>query len=429
MSVVASLDPVLSLPAGAGLLVVGVLVQALFAGTEISLMGADRLVLRARADEGDAAALRVLTLLERPARLVSTCLVGGAFGSVFAATVVTDMAAHFTANPTLAAAIVFPPIAIIFCELIPKALFHQYATVLAPRLIVPLLAMSTLLRPLLWVTEHITRGLSRAFGVKDGDGHAGVRREDIQLLLDTSPSADIQAEEREMILRVFNFSETLVQDAMVPLIDVVSIPETATVAEAIVLAAEQGFSRLPVYRKRVDRMVGVVTHSDLLFAPDPAASVGSVMHEVVFAPESKRIDKLFLELRRRRQRLAIAVDEYGGGVGVISIEDILEELVGDIEDEFDRRRPLIRRTGEREWTASGRLESEALKATTGFELPEGDYETVAGFVLSCLGHVPAVGEHVTHSGWRFEVGKANERAILELNISGPPDKAPQAVRG
>jgi CBS domain containing-hemolysin-like protein len=215
---------------------------------------------------------------------------------------------------------------------------------------------------------------------------------------------------------------------MVPLIDVVSVAESATVSEATAIAAEHGFSRLPVYRRRVDRMVGVVTHSDLLFAPDPNAPVGAVMHEVVFAPETKRVDQLFLELRRRRQRLAIAVDEYGGGVGVISIEDILEELVGDIEDEFDRRRPVIRRSGEREWVASARLESEALQAATGFELPEGDYETVAGFVLARLGHVPAVGERVTHAGWTFEVSKANERAVLELIVRGPADKKAQVGR-
>jgi CBS domain containing-hemolysin-like protein len=428
MTVGGPIEPALSLSTGVVLLVVGVLTQGIFAGTEIALMGADRLVLRARAEEGDPAAQRVLSLLERPSRLVSTCLVGVSLGSVFAATVFTDIAAHFTTNPTLAAAIAFPPIAIIFCELIPKALFHQYATVLAPRLIVPLVTLSTVLRPLLWATEAVTRGASRAFGVKEGDGHGGVRREDIQLLLDTSPSADIQAEEREMILRVFNFSETLVQDAMVPLIDVVSVAESATVSEAAAIAAEHGFSRLPVYRRRVDRMVGVVTHSDLLFAPDPNAPVGAVMHEVVFAPETKRVDQLFLDLRRRRQRLAIAVDEYGGGVGVISIEDILEELVGDIEDEFDRRRPVIRRSGEREWVASARLESEALQAATGFELPEGDYETVAGFVLARLGHVPAVGERVTHAGWTFEVSKANERAVLELIVRGPADKKAQVGR-
>jgi CBS domain containing-hemolysin-like protein len=222
-----------------------------------------------------------------------------------------------------------------------------------------------------------------------------------------------------MILRVFNFSETEVQDAMVPLIEVVAVAETATVDEAAALAVEHGFSRLPVYRRRVDRIVGVVNHSDLMFVDDGSLPVQRVMHDLVYVPETKRVDQLFLELRRKRQRLAVVVDEYGGAVGLISIEDILEEIVGDIEDEFDRRRPLVRKTGEREWTASSRVEAEALLSVTGFEMPEGDYETIAGFLLSRLGHVPAVGEVLSWEGWTLTVSKANERAILEVVMVAP----------
>ncbi|MFN7147833.1 MAG: hemolysin family protein, partial [Myxococcota bacterium] len=252
-------------------------------------------------------------------------------------------------------------------------------------------------------------------GVHDAQVHA-VRREEIQLLLDRATQTDIHDEEKEMILRVFNFSETEVADAMVPLIEVVAVPESATCADARSLMIEQGFSRIPVYRKRIDRIVGIVMHSDLLFAPDDARTVGSVMHEVMFVPETKRVDELFLDLRRKRQRIAIAVDEYGGAVGLISIEDILEEIVGDIEDEYDRQRPLVRRVGERQWVASGRVEGEDLYDATGFEMPEGDYETLAGFLLTRLGHVPAVGERLTWGTYVFTVSLANERAILEVDV-------------
>jgi CBS domain containing-hemolysin-like protein len=412
------------------LLALCILGQGFFAGSEIALMGADRLVLRARADEGDAASARVLAVLERPSRLVSTCLTGVAVATVSGTTVFAWLVrealsamGRSDASATLLVAVLFPPITVIFCELIPKSLFHQYATALAPRVVVVIVAISTVLRPGLWFAESVTRVMMRLLGMKEADGHPSVRREDIQLLIDNSPSGDIRAEEREMILRVFSFSEKLVQDAMVPLIEVVAVPETATVAEAVAVAADQGFSRLPVYRKRVDRIVGVVMHSDLMFAADPSLPVGSVMHDVVYVPETKRVDELFIELRRKRQRLAVAVDEYGGGVGLISIEDILEELVGDIEDEFDRRRPLVRRSGENEWAASARVEAEALREITGFEMPEGDYETVAGFILARLGHVPAVGEKVLCLGWTLEVTKANERAILEVTLRAPVVRA------
>lgn len=395
-----------------------VIAQGFFSGSEIALVAADRLVLKSRADAGDAAAARVLAMLQRPTRLVSTCIVGIAIASVAGATVLTEALSPYTQSPSIWVAVLIPPVTILFSEMVPKSASHQRATEWAMRVAPIIGGLEVLLRPGLWLIERTTRLVMRALGVRDGDSQT-VRREDIQLLLDNSPSADIRADEREMILRVFNFSETLVQDAMRPLIEVMAISENASVEEAAHMAIEQGFSRLPVYRKRVDRIVGVVMHADLMFAQDPAIPVGKVMRDILFVPEAKRVDELFIELRRKRQRLAVVVDEYGGAVGLISIEDILEEIVGDIEDEFDRRRPALRRGPDGLWTASGRVETEALLAETSFELPEGDYETLAGFVLSRLGSVPPVGATLVHEGWTLTVTKATDRAIIELTLAPP----------
>ncbi|MFZ5478484.1 MAG: hemolysin family protein [Myxococcota bacterium] len=389
--------------------------QGLFSGSEIAIVGSDRLVLRARAEGGDKAAERVLKLLERPARLVGTCLIGTNLATITGATVVANALARLGDVPELLVVAVYTPLTIVFAEMVPKSIFQQYANTLAPVVARPLSALATGLAPAIWAIEGATKLFMRLIGAKDAQVHA-VRREDIQLLLDNATTGDIRAEEKEMILRVFHFSETLVADAMVPLIEVVGVAENATCAEARQAMIEHGFSRLPVFRKRIDRIVGIVMHYDLLFAPDPSAQVSSVMHEVMFVPETKRVEELFLDLRRKRQRLAVVVDEYGGAVGLISIEDILEEIVGEIEDEFDRRRPLVRRVGEREWLASGRVEGEDLKAITGFDMPEGDYETLAGFLLAQLGHVPAVGEKLTWGPFVFTVALANERAILEVNV-------------
>ncbi|MBM4391681.1 MAG: HlyC/CorC family transporter [Deltaproteobacteria bacterium] len=415
----------MSLSTGLLLLLGCIVTQGFFSGSEISLVAADRLLLRSRAEEGDAGAGRALALLDRPTRLVSTCLIGTAIASVGGTTVLTVLLADLVGQPGLWVALLYPPVTVLLCEMIPKSAFQQRATTAAPLVAPVISAVATVLRPALWLIERFTRLVTSALGVKD-DHDAGVRREDIQLLLDTSPTGDIHAEEREMILRVFNFSETEVQDAMRPLIEVVAVPETATVDEAAALAVEHGFSRLPVYRKRVDRIVGMVNHADLMFSNDGQSPVQKVMHEVLYVPETKRVDQLFLELRRKRQRIAIVLDEYGGATGLISIEDILEEIVGDIEDEFDRRRPLLRKSGEGEWTLSGRVETEQLLAATEFDLPEGDYETIAGFLLARLGHVPTVGEKLVYDGWTITVTKANERAILEVTVAAPP--RPSAAR-
>lgn len=397
------------------LIAILILVQGFFSGSEMAIVSSDRLVLKNRADEGDAGAARVLKLLARPARLVGTCLIGTNLALIGGSTAAAHLLHTFGDLPQIVVIVTFTPITIVFAELLPKSIFRAHATRIAPVVAPVLTAISIVLSPALAAVEWISRAILRALGAGETEPNT-VRREDIRLLLDNAEKTDIHADEKEMILRVFHFSETLVQDAMVPLIEVIGIPETVTCDEAAALMVEAGFSRMPVFRKRIDRIVGQVMHSDLLFAADGSAPVSSVMQEILFVPETKPVDATFLDLRRKRKRLAVAVDEYGGAVGMISIEDILEEIVGDIDDEFDRRRPVVRRVGEKEWVASGRVEAEQLLASTGFSTPGGDYETLAGFLLTRFGHVPGVGERFSWGTYVFTVTLANERAILEVGI-------------
>jgi CBS domain containing-hemolysin-like protein len=397
------------------LIAILILIQGFFSGSEMAIVSSDRLVLKNRADEGDVGAARVLRLLARPARLVGTCLIGTNLALIGGSTAAAHLLHTFGDLPEIVVIVTFTPITIVFAELLPKSIFRAHATRIAPVVAPVLTAISIVLSPALAAVEWITRAILRALGAGETEPNT-VRREDIRLLLDNAEKTDIHADEKEMILRVFHFSETLVQDAMVPLIEVIGIPETVTCDEAAALMVEAGFSRMPVFRKRIDRIVGQVMHSDLLFAADGSAPVSTVMQEILFVPETKPVDATFLDLRRKRKRLAVAVDEYGGAVGMISIEDILEEIVGDIDDEFDRRRPVVRRVGEKEWVASGRVEAEQLLASTGFSTPGGDYETLAGFLLTRFGHVPGVGERFSWGTYVFTVTLANERAILEVGI-------------
>lgn len=396
-----------------------ILAQAFFAGSEIALVGSDRLVLKNLADSGDTSATRVLKLLERPTLLVGTCLMGTATFAVSGVTLYTQFLSRWDL-PEIVVILTYAPVSIIVAELIPKSIFHQYATRLAPHVGRIIGGMMVVLQPVLWVMEGATRLVMRLLGVKDAHVHA-VRREDIQLLLD---DATIHASEKEMIQRVFEFSDTMVSDVMVPLIEVAAVSDMASCEEAAQLMAEAGHSRIPVYRKRIDRIVGMISHHDVIFA-DPTALVTTVMRPIQFAPETQRLDLLFKEMRRRRTRLAVAVNEYGGAVGIVSVEDILEEIVGEIDDEFSRRIPLVRRVAEREWVAAGRIEGERLLAATGFTIPEGDYETLAGFLLDRFGHIPMPGERLLLGSWVLTVAKATDRAILEVSLQ---DTAPRSPR-
>jgi CBS domain containing-hemolysin-like protein len=407
-----------------------VLVEAAFSGSEIAIVASDRLVLRRRAEAGDTGAARVLRMLEQPARLVGTCLIGTNLAIITGATLSAHVISLIAGGGSeLWVILTYTPLTIIFGEMLPKSVFHQHATQVAPIVARPLAALQVVLWPALWSAEKVTQAAMGLAGASGTPAHA-VRREDIMLMLDANAtsSPDLQQEEREMAQRVLNFCEKSVQEAMVPLIEVTGVSESATVEEAAALLVDQGFSRMPVYRKRVDRIVGLVHQMDVLFAADRAVPVSAIMREIMIVPESKRVDQLFVDMRRKRQGLAVAVDEYGGAVGIITLEDILEEIVGDIGDEFDSRRPMVRRSGEREWVASGRTEAETLHDVAGFELPEGDWETLAGFVLAQLGHVPAVGERLTTStGWTLAVARANERAILEVTLVAPVLAAPRSA--
>ena len=263
----------------------------------------------------------------------------------------------------------------------------------------------------MWVFERVAR-----IAGGDGNNDRPVTRADIQVLLDATTDPNLTAADKAMIRRVFAFTEAVVEEAMVPLIHVIAVPEETTVADAADQMIKSGHSRLPVYRERVDDITGVVLHQDLMNEKDWTRPVAEIARTPLFIPETKRVDHLLLDLRRARLRMAVAVDEYGGSVGIITVEDLLEEIVGDIEDEMDREKTRVRRVGEREWLAVGHAEREHLESKVGLDLPDGDFETVAGFILTQTGRIPKAGEQVEAQGHLLTVNKANDRAIQEVHI-------------
>lgn len=389
-----------------------VLLQGFFSGSEIALVSADRLKLRGDAGQGSSGAKAALSLLDRPAWLLGTCLVGTNLCLITAGTLGATMVSQHLGLSEVFAALFAAPLTLTLGEMVPKALYQHHADRLAPLAAIPLRALARVLAPLLWVIERF----SRLLGGSEESETAPVSREEIRLLLDHARDEAIKPEDKEMIRRVFAFTEAVVRDVMVPLIEVVGVPHTATCAEAARRMMDSGHSRVPVFQERVDRIVGLVLHQDLLDVKDWTAPVSTLARPPLFVPETKPVDQLFAEMRRSRQRLAVAVDEYGGAVGIVTAEDLLEEIVGDIEDESDRASALVRRAGDREWVASGRAEREHLEQACGLSLPDGDYETVAGYVLDVLGRVPRVGERVTHDGFVLTVNKASDRAIVEVAI-------------
>ncbi len=393
------------------LILVLVLLQGFFSGSEIALVSADRMQLETDKRRGSRSAGIAIRMLEQPTRMLGTCLVGTNLCAIAIATLGAKLVVDQLGAPPALATVLVLPLTLTLGELVPKAVYQHHANHLVPILVQPLRLFGVVLTPALWVFDRIAR-LAGA----DAEGTRTVTREEIRLLLDGLHEVEITARNKAMIRRVFAFTEAVVEDAMVPLIRVSAVPDSATCAQAAAEMIQAGHSRLPVYRERVDDISGVVLHQDLLVQTDWQLPISEIARPVLFVPETKRVDQLLLDMRRARQRMAVAVDEYGGAVGIITVEDLLEEIVGEIEDESDREGKRILRMGERAWMAVGRAEREHLEAECNLELPDGDFETVAGFILFTLGRIPREGETITINEHTLTVSKVTDRAILEVYI-------------
>jgi CBS domain containing-hemolysin-like protein len=229
----------------------------------------------------------------------------------------------------------------------------------------------------------------------------------------TAPTIDYK---ERIIKRIFRFSETTVEEVMIPLIQVKALREDLNVGDAIRLIKETGHSRIPVFSERVDNITGML-HSFYLLGADPNDAVKKYSQPPFYVPESKPVDELLDEMKEGTAGMAVVVDEYGGAVGVMTLEDILEEVVGEIEDEYDKGIKLWRKTDEGEFLINPKIEIEAINDDLGLGIPESDdYETLSGFLLTEVGSIPKAGDKVRHSKYTFTVTRSTTRSIEEVKL-------------
>ena len=235
----------------------------------------------------------------------------------------------------------------------------------------------------------------------------------------------IENDEADIIGSIIELGDTIVREVMVPRPDMVTLESNLSVAAALSVVVDSGFTRLPVVGETADDVLGVVLSKDLVAAHlrNPSGcTISSLIREAVFVPESKRVVQLMREMQASKSHLAIVVDEYGGTAGLVSLEDILEELIGEIVDEFDREESLVQEQSDGSLLLSGRLPVDDFEKLTGITTGEGDWDTIGGFVFGLLGHVPEVGETIVHDGWELTAKEINNRRI---NTIGAQRRAPE----
>ena len=402
------------------------LVTALFSAAEMSFIAANRVRLRHMAEGGNRIAVRYLDAFRSPERLLSTAMMGVTIAHVTASSVATWALLPVAGGAAaLLVTVALTPIMLVFGEVIPKAVARERATGLILWLFPVIEALGRLLTPLTWGANALVGRALSLFGRARTSTRQFVSREELKLLLQMEPEeADVTVSEAEMIDKIFDLGETAVREVMVPLVDVAALPETASRADAVRLIQERGFSRIPVFTDQVFNIVGVVTAMDLLRRGGEAPDVRALMRPATYVPETKRIDDLLREMQKNRVQLAVVVDEYSGAVGIVTVEDIVEEVVGEIRDEHDRTPDTVERLPDGSYRVAGRASLDEVNEALEWDLPKGDFETVAGLVLATLHRIPLVGEVFRVRGFTITVLEADKRRVLTVRIT--PDKKPTA---
>ena len=404
--------------------------QAFFTAAETALTACDRAALRARAaGRGGEARARGAVLADRllaaPQVTLSTTLVGANLALLVAVLVLAVQLAARGIAPLWAPLVIVPPL-LVLGRLVPKAAVQAHADRVVDAVARPLRLASFVLRPLVAVVGGFAAALTRV--ARTEREKAFVTRDELALLIESEPTSDkpdITAEEREMIANVFELSEYSVGELMVPLSEVTALPQDAPIAEAALEVADKQHSRMPIYRSRVDDVVGIVHVFDILQAattrPDGKTDgrlVAELAHPPLYVPETMRASDLLVQLQTEQQHLAIVVDEYGGAVGIVTIEDLLETIVGEIEDEYDTEPSPIKAEKPGAWRVEARTTVARLNAELDLGLPESDdYETVAGLVIDRLRRIPDRGESLTLGTLTIEVLDATDRAIEAVRIT------------
>lgn len=398
------------------------LVEAFFSASEISLISASYRRLRHRAEEGQHGAKFALKLLDRPERMVATCLLGSNLAEISNTILVTAVLLHWLGSAgELIAMLVLPPLILLLAEITPKSIGRQYPNRLAQRLAPVLWFISWVMYPLTLVFATLSRAVLFLTGARHMSQLPFITREDLHLVVQKSgPEVDLESGERRIINRILRFSLRTVKEVMVPLIRVAAIPDTMTVAQALEEFRATPYARLPVYHRRIDNLIGVVHGFDLLGEAPTERPIKPFIRSVQFVPEIKKIDRLLTEMQRTGTHLAVVVDEFGGATGIVTIEDLLEEIVGEIADEFDQEVSPFMKLGEGHYLIDARMEIGHLNEALHLELPLGDYETLAGFIIAHLGDLPRAGEHMQYHNLRFVIRRAEARAIKEVELVVQP---------
>lgn len=406
------------------------LLEGFFSGSEIALFSVDRLSLKKQAKQGSKGAERALHLILHPEKVLSTTLLVTSICVIIISSLFTLYFLKQTPeNNELITILVTSPIIVLFGEMIPKTIYRRYAQSIVPYVALPVDLAYRIFYPITKILSLYTTRLSK-FVIPIEELITGKKRttrdQVLAMLSYSQKETEIKNQERQMIKRILDFRDTAAKSALIPLVQVHGIEKSKTVKEALRTLKKYGHTRLPVYSDRIDNIVGTLEVMDVLFSNQPEAPVSKFMKPARYAPETQPVEDVILEMQSTGNEMTIVVDEHGGAVGILTYEDIVEEIVGEIQDEYDPELLNYRKIDDSTWVVQARAEIEILNESLKLALPQGDYETLSGFLLQQFGRIPEARDELyfdTETGsYKFIIRTASSRRIESVTIEKLKDR-------
>lgn len=410
-----------------GIVLILLVFSAIFSSSETALTAITAAKIR-KLKESDEKSAKVLKRVKKKiSTILTTILIGNNIVNIAATAILTQLITSVFNNgkySTIVATVVMTALILVFGEITPKTFAAQNPEKVAVKVSVPLEFLSKILKPVLFILNIVTSFIIKLFGGSVGEISPFVTEEEIRSLVDAGEEEGVlKHQEREMIEGIFEIDDTDVRDVMVPRIDIIATPENASLRTALDTIITYGHSRIPVFKDTIDNITGILYAKDILPFVSSTKSeieekdINTLLRKAYYVPETKKVSQLLKELQQKKIHMAIVLDEYGGTEGLVTIEDILEEIVGDILDEFDNEIDLVEKIEEGVFIVKAEVSLEEINDLFDVDLPEDDFDSLGGYIFSYLGRVPVHGDIVKYENIEMTVESINNRRVKKIKIT------------
>lgn len=394
--------------------------SAFFSAAETALMSLSKIRLRHMVDEEVKGAEQIEKLVENPSKLLGTILVGNNIANVIASSLATLISIKLMGEGAVGIGTgIISILIIIFGEITPKSLAAQNSEKLSLMVAKPIAFLIIVFRPIVAITTYIANGLITLLGGKPNKNQPYITEDELKTIVDVSEEEGVlEIEEKEMIYNVFEFGDLQVKDIMVQRVDIAALEQEASYEETMEIIKREQFSRIPVYKETIDNIVGILNVKDLLMLDKEMStfSIEKYMREPFYTFEFKKITDLFRDMKKEKNHMAVVLDEYGGTVGIVTIEDVVEEIVGDISDEYDEDETEIDVIKEDEYIVSGSVRLDEINDLIGTTIESEEFDSVGGFIIGQLGRLPEASEQVEYNNIIFKIENIDKNRIRKVRI-------------